>query len=304
LEQRKIWIDGQMVAWERAGVHVLSQSVQRGSLVFDVMSCHWLPDGAAVFGLRAHTRRFLNSAKLSGMELRLELDGLVNAIGETLRANPGAEVVKISAYYPGVSLDVLPREEHATIAIAAFALGDLYPGAKPGAPERPAALQIADPRKMPPWVMSPQAKLAAGYLYTSVAKLEARKKGYDDVLLLDERGEVAESSTQSFCLVDSGVVYTAPVETVLRGVTRRVLMELAEDEDIEVCEARIPRVQLARADEAFMCGTTVNVWPVGRIDELNFSSPPGPVTARLAHRLDELLAGRDPVFSERWMQKV
>jgi len=305
LSERRIWIDGELVPWERAGVHVLSQSVQRGSLVFDVMSCHWLPDGAAIFGLRAHARRFMGSAQLSGMELRLRLDGIVNAIGETLRANPGAEMVKISGYYPGVSLDVLPREEHATIAIAAFSMADLYPGAKGPRPNRPASLQIAASRKMPSWVMSPQAKLAAGYLYTAVAKAEAREKGYDDVLLLDEHGNLAESSTQSFCLVDEQKIYTAPTETVLRGITRRVVLELAEDEGLQVIEAPMRREQLVRADEAFLCGTTTNVWAIGRVDELNLPEPaPGPVTARLAERLEALLAGTDPVFSPRWMQKV
>ena len=305
LQDRRIWVDGTLLPWEQAQVHVLSQSVQRGSLVFDVMSCHWLPDGAAVFGLRPHTRRFLNSAQLSGMKLGLGLDGLIAAVGEAVRANSGADIVKMSAYYPGISLDVLPRDRQAQIAIAAFSLAEIYPGAKGPAPDRPAELRIADPRKMPPWVMSPQAKLAAGYLYSSVAKAEAREKGYDDILLLDEHGDVAESSTQSFCIVDDGVVHTASLDYVLRGITRACVLELAKDEGIRVREGRIPREQLARSEEAFLCGTSVTVWGVGRIDELNFPAPiPGPVTERLRVRLEKLLEGRDPVFSPRWMQRV
>lgn len=305
ISERRIWLDGELVPWERANVHVLSQSVQRGSLVFDVMSVHWLADGAAVFGLRAHARRFLNSAQLSGMTLPIGLDGVLTGIGETLRANPGAEIVKISAYYPGISLDVLPRETEATVAIAAFAVGDLYPGAQTGTPRKAAELRIADPRKMPSWVMSPQAKLAAGYLYTAVAKAEARGKGYDDILLLDQNGDVAESSTQSFCIVDGGALYTAPVDTVLKGITRKVILDLARDEGIIAHEVTMPRAQLGRAEEAFVCGTTIDVWPVGRIDELSFPTPvPGPVTKRLAERLQKLLEGRDPIFSPKWMQKV
>lgn len=302
---RKIWIDGELVPWQEATVHVLSQSAQRGSLVFDVMSCHWLPDGCSVFGLRPHVRRFLNSAQLSGMRLPLRLDGICSAIGETLRANAGAEMVKISAYYPGVSLDVLPRDEQATIAIAAFSIQDVYPGMRVPIASEPAELQIADPRKMPPWVMSPQAKLAAGYLYSSVAKARARAEGFDDILLFDEREEVAESSTQSFFLVDASVIHTAPLEYVLAGITRKALIELALDDGFTVKEERIPREQLDRAEEAFLVGTTINVWPVKRIDELRLPKPvPGPVTLQLAKRLDRLLAGEDPVFSPRWMQKV
>jgi branched-chain amino acid aminotransferase len=221
-----------------------------------------------------------------------------------VRANPGAEIVKMSAYHAGVSLDVLPRDPEATIAIAAFSVRDIYPGARSPARPSPASLQIADTRKMPPWVMSPQAKLAAGYLYTAVAKAEAREKGFDDVLLLDERGELAESSTQSFLLVESGTLLAPGYDYVLRGVTRRAVIDLARDEDIPVREEVLPRDLLERADEALLCGTTINVWPVARIDELKLPAPcPGPVTQRLGRRLDALLVGRDPL-SARWIEPL
>ncbi len=304
VDERRIWVAGELRPWHDVNMHVLSQSAQRGSLVFDVMSCHWLAAGPAVFGLTPHVERFLNSARLSGMALPLDLAGISAAIGDTVRANPGAEIVKMSAYHAGVSLDVLPRDPEATIAIAAFSVRDIYPGAgSPGRPS-PAALQIADTRKMPPWVMSPQAKLAAGYLYTAVAKAEAREKGFDDVLLLDERGELAESSTQSFLLVESGTLLAPGYDYVLRGVTRRALIDLARDEDIPVREEVLPRDLLERADEALLCGTTINVWPVARIDELRLPAPcPGPVTQRLAQRLDALLAGTDPLCA-RWIEPL
>lgn len=301
--ERKIWLNGELVPWETATVHVLSQSVQRGSLVFDVMSCHWLPAGPAIFGLREHAERFVNSTRLSGMQLTRNVEGVLAAIAQTVRANPGSEIVKLSAYYPGVALDVLPRDAAPTLAIAAFAIADLQPGWTPGA-IRPAKLQIADPRKLPPWVMSPQAKLAAGYLYSSVAKAAARRAGFDDILLLDERGNVAESSTQSFFLVEGGALYTAPLEYVLAGVTRRAVIELARDEGLAVKEEPIPREALERADEAFLAGTTTNVWAVARIDERTFPDPlPGPVTGQLGQRIARLLAGEDPL-SAAWMQPV
>ncbi len=305
VHERKIWVDGELLPWADVHVHVLSQSAQRGSLVFDVASCHWLPDGPTVFGLREHCERFLASAELSSMTLGLGLDELMAAVGAAVRANPKAEVVKLSGYYPGVSLDVLPRESRATVAIAAFSVADLYPGAKSGPGTRPAALQIADPRKMPGWVMSAQAKLAAGYLYTAVAKARARAEGFDDILLRDEHGDLAESSTQSFFLVCDGVVHTASTETVLRGITRAVVMELAADEGIAVREGRIPYEQLESCDEAFLTGTTINVWPVARIDALSLPEPlPGPVSARLRARLARVLEGVDPKFSPRWLQKL
>ncbi len=304
VDERRIWVAGELRPWHDVNVHVLSQSAQRGSLVFDVMSCHWLAAGPAVFGLTPHVERFLNSARLSGMALPLDLAGISAAIGDTVRANPGAEIVKMSAYHAGVSLDVLPRDPEATIAIAAFSVRDIYPGAGSPARPSPASLQIADTRKMPPWVMSPQAKLAAGDLYTAVAKAEAREKGFDDVLLLDERGELAESSTQSFLLVESGTLLAPGYDYVLRGVTRRAVIELARDEDIPVREEVLPRDLLERADEALLCGTTINVWPVARIDELRLPAHcPGPVTQRLGQRLGALLAGTDPLCA-RWIEPL
>ncbi|MFQ5514932.1 MAG: aminotransferase class IV [Myxococcota bacterium] len=304
---RRIWVNGELVPWPEATLHVLSQSAARGSLVFDVMPCYELPDGPAIFGLREHSERFVRSAELSGMQLPLGLDAILQAIAETVRANPGTEIVKINAYHPGISLDVLPIDPEPSIAIAAFAIADVLPGAGSVEPRRlpPARLQVADVRKMPAWVQPPQAKLAAGYLYSSLAKQRARKEGFDDVLLLDERGEIAESSTQSFFLVLEGALWTAPVETVLAGITRCCVLELADDEGFPVKEARLPAERLLEAEEAFLSGTTTSLWPVARIDARTLPPPvPGPLTRRLIERMERLLAGDDPQFSPRWMQRV
>jgi len=299
---RWIWVDGELLPWERATVHVMGQSVQRGSLVFDVMSCHWPEEGPAVFGLREHVDRFINSARLSGMKLALDAKGLIEAIGVAVRANPGAKSVKVSGYYPTPSLDVLPLDETASIAIAVFSPTDIDPSYR--SHDSPARLQIADPRKMPDWVQSPQAKLAAGYLYTSIAKGIARKAGFDDVLLLDQDGNLAESSTQSFFWVIDGVIHTASLDVVLAGITRHVVIELARDQGYEVREARCPRASLAQCDEVFLTGTTSNVWAVGQIDDHVWEQAPGPVSLTLANRLETMLAGKDPKFSPIWLQPV
>ena len=302
IEDRRIWVDGALIPWQDATLHVLSQSAARGSLVFDVMSCHWREGRPAIFGLREHLERFASSAGLSGMALPTDVDRLAEAVGEVVHANPGCEVVKINAYYPGIALDVLPRDSLATVAIAAFSPEDVLPG--PLSPRRPARLQIPDPRKMPPWVMSPQAKLAAGYLYASVAKARARKDGFDDILFLDENGNLAEAAAMSFMLVQDEAVYVPPLDYVLAGITRRAVLELAHEESIPVKEEPVPREAVHRASEAFLVGTTINVWAVSQIDGHKLPEPvPGPISARLASRLDAMLAGGDPL-SARWMQEV
>jgi branched-chain amino acid aminotransferase len=300
--ERRIWVDGALIPWQDATLHVLSQSAARGSLVFDVMSCHWLEAGPAVFGLREHVERFARSAELSGMALPADVQRLLGGVGEAVRANPGCELVKINAYYPGIALDVLPRDSLATVAIAAFSPEDVLPGPLPERP--PARLQIPDPRKMPPWVMSPQAKLAAGYLYASVAKARARTDGFHDILLLDEHGNLAESAAMSFMLVEDDTVCVPPLDYVLAGITRYAVLDVARDAGIAVRESAIPREAVHRASEAFLVGTTVNVWPVAEIDGHKLPEPvPGPISQRLSERMDALLEGRDPL-SSRWMQGV
>jgi len=299
---RVIWLDGDLIPWERATVHVLAQSLQRGSLVFDVMSCHWPDSRPAVFGLEQHLERFVNSARLSGMKLSLDPTQLREAVSTAVNANPGATQVKVSGYYPTPSLDVLPRDAVASVAVAAYDPRDIDPRFRPHT--EPASLQIADPRKMPGSVQSPQAKLAAGYLYTAIAKGIARADGFDDVLLLDHDDNLAESSTQSFFWVMNGALCSARLDVVLAGITRHVVIELARDSGIEVREARCPRSALSECDEVFLTGTTSGVWPVGRIDDHRWPDAPGPVTLTLKERLTTMLEGKDPKFSPVWLQPV
>ena len=248
---RQIWVDGELVPWESATVHVLSQSLQRGTLVFDVMAAYSRPGGIAVFGLREHVERLVRSAELSGMRLAFDLDALLAGVAETARANPGCGVIKISAYNPGIALDVLPVDATGSVAIAAFAAEDIGSQRFPSSP-RPARLQVADPIKLPPSVLTPQVKIAAGYTAAAIAKRRAREAGFDDILFLDERGRVAESSTQSFFLVEQGALRTAPLEFVLAGITRRCVIEIAEAEGIGCKEEPIERDALETADEAFV----------------------------------------------------
>ncbi len=303
---RKIWLDGALVPWERATVHVLGQSIQRGTLVFDFMGIYPLPGGPTIFGLREHVERFVRSATLNGMRLRIGADEITRAIGATVRANPGAEFVKASAYWPGIGLDVLPTDPAPSVAIAAFGYEEIVLRARPPANARkPARLQIAEAIKLPASVLSPQVKIAAGYTHAAVAKARSRDAGFDDILFLDARGDVAESSTQSFFLVEHGILRTAPLEVVLDSITRRAVLELARDERIPVKDEPIPRGVLDTAEEAFLAGTTTDVWPVERVNERAFGPPvPGPTTQRLADRLARVLAGKDPELSARWMQPI
>lgn len=304
-ERRRVWVDGVLRPWSEVTVHVLSQSIQRGSLVFDVLPVYASARGTAILGLREHVERFLGSAELTGMTLSQDLETLVAGISEAVRANPTSDIVKICAYYPGVSLDILPVDPRPTVAIAAVLRSEIHPRAKPYAELPPARLRIAETRKLPAAVLSPQAKIAASYTAAAVAKQKARAQGFDDALFLDEDEHLTESSTQSFFAVADGVIHTAPLDTVLGGITRRVVLEIAEHEGLPLCIEPLA-FELARiAEEAFLTSTTAGIWPVGQIDAYPLPRPiPGPITSRLVARFERMVAGEDEVLSPRWMQKV
>ncbi|HTO09697.1 MAG TPA: aminotransferase class IV [Myxococcota bacterium] len=305
LSERRIWVNGRLVPWAEATVHVLSQSIQRGTLVFDVMPIYWVKRGPAILGLDEHVERFVQSMQLAGMAPPYGVRELRAGIAELVRANPGSELVKVSAYYPGVSLDVLPVDPKPDVALAAFSIGDVIAGGKRANAGGPAKLQIATSVKMPASVLSPQVKIAAGYTHAAFAKQRARAAGFHDVLFLDGAGSLTESSTQSFFLVVDGALHTGGLDSVLDGITRRLTIELARDLGYDVKEGRMPRELLGRAREAFLTGTTTNVWPIAQIDSLELPKPvPGPVSAKLSSRFKALVADEDPTFSKRWLQAV
>lgn len=308
LIDRQIWIDGEYFPWERATVHVLSHSHQRGSLIFDYMSVHETPRGPAVFRLREHVERLLHSAELVGLPLRRGLEELCAAILETVRRNPGARAVKVSAYLASIEVDVVPLDDHVTVAIAAYDPKADVNAHKPTAPQRPETLKLwieKTVRNRRKDIVPPQAKVAANYTSPMWAKWNARRRGYDEILLVDERGFVAEGPTTNVFLVDAaGTLVTPAEEAVLLGITRRSILEIARAEGIPVKETQVRPEDLFAAAEVFLTGTTAGVWPVSSIDDRPLKGgAPGPVASRLGARFRRITAGEDPEFAA-WLSIV
>lgn len=300
--ERKIWVDGVLVPWERATVHVLSHSLQRGSLVFDYMSVHVTPRGAAVFRLREHVERLLRSVELVGLPLGLGQRELEAAILETVRANPGAKSVKVSAYLPSIEVDVVPIDERVSVAIAAYdpkadvidrSAGQPFPWR--GAIRLFVEKERRNRRKD---ILAPQAKVAANYTSPMAAKWAARRKGYDEIVLVDEDGFVAETPTANLFWVErGGSLRTPPVDRVLLGVTRQSVLEIAKHDGIDAAEAQLRPAELAAQAEVFLTGTTAGVLPVESVDgALVGDGKPGPLSLRLGARLREIQSGADPAF--------
>ncbi len=306
--QRRIWLDGRLVHWESAQVHLLSHSLQRGSLVFDYMSVHETPRGAAVFRLPDHVARFLRSVELVGLPLAQGASEVRQAILEAVRANPGARAAKVCAYLASVEVDVVPLDEHVSLAVAAYdPLRDVIErhGA---APARRSSLRLRlerQRRNRRHDILAPQAKAAGNYTSPMAAKWAARRDGFDEVLLLDDEDCLAEGPTTNVFLVDrEGTLRTPPAAKVLHGVTRLSILEIAKHDGLPALEAPIRIGDLESAAEVFLTGTSAGVWPVESIDGRAVGAgAPGPVSRHLRQRFQEITAGRDADFAH-WLSPV
>ena len=305
---RTIWRDSEFIAWDDATVHVLSQSLQRGSLAFDYLSVHATRRGIAVFRLRDHVERLAVTCEIVGLPLDYAVDELVDACAETVRRNPGAKSVKISALIPSVEAELVPQDPRVSVFIAAYDGDRDIIGRNRGRSHRRTEVSLKierEKRNRRDDIIPPHAKVAANYTAAMTAKWRARQEGFDDIVLLDENGWVTEAPTANLFLVDaSGGLATPPANKVLLGITRASIIELAstigrtcEERDISVDELR-------RAPEAFLTGTSEGVWPALRIDgDPVGDGNVGPVTARLRETYRAVVRGEDPAF-EHWLQYV
>jgi branched-chain amino acid aminotransferase len=302
---RKIWIDGELLPWDQATVHVLSHSHQRGSLIFDYMSVHETRRGPAVFRMREHVERLLRSAELVGLPLTWGAEAIGEGIVASVRANPGARAVKVSAYMPSIEVDVVPMDDRVALAIAAYdPIADVI-RRNPGRYRHPETLSIwieKQRRNRREDIVPAQAKVAANYVSPMIAKWAARRAGYDEILLVDEDGYVAEGPTTNVFWVDAqGTLRTPPEDKVLLGVTRRSILEIAKHDGLAVAESRVRPQELVRAAEVFLTGTSAGVWAVSAIDGHPIGEgAPGPVSRRLRERFDQVVSGGDPAF-EHWL---
>jgi branched-chain amino acid aminotransferase len=303
---RRIWLDGRLVPWAEATVHVLAHSMARGSLVFDYMSVHETSRGPAIFRLDAHVARFLKSVELVGLPLAQSDAELRSACIEAVRANPGAKVVKLNAFLPSVEVDVVPVDDHVAVAAAAYDPWADVQARKDAPPARPPkTLRLwleKERRQRRPDILHPHAKVAANYTSAMYAKWQARRRGFDEILFVDEQGLLAEGPTTNFFLVDSeGTLRTPPEHGVLLGVTRRSVIALAEAEGRKVLEEPLRPEALFEASEAFLTGTSAGVWPIASVDGRTIGTTcPGPVGEAIGAHFRRAVAGEDPAFLD-WL---
>jgi branched-chain amino acid aminotransferase len=262
----KIWMDGELVPWDEARVHILTHSLHYGSGVFEGIRTYAAADGPAVFRLTDHIQRLFDSAKLIMMEIPYTREEIVEACKLTVRES-GLDscYVRPIAYlgYGEIGLNPLPCEVNVSIAVWPWGS---YLGEE--SLEQGVRMKVSSWRRMDPNINPVAAKGTGIYINSSLAKVEAVKSGYDEAIMLNTQGFVAECTGENLFIVKNGVLITPPLSSgALAGITRDSIMTIARDLGVPVQEQQLPRHDLYLADEAFLTGTAAEVVPIRSVDD-------------------------------------
>jgi branched-chain amino acid aminotransferase len=303
LKDRMVYLRGDFIPWSEAKVHLMSHSVGRGSAIFEVLSFHNTVDGPAVFRLDEHLERLLASAALLGMELPMRREEFQEAVLKTVNRNGLREgFIKIICFYPQVAFSIFPPREKPDVSIFVVDPShDLNGVAFPF--EKGTTAGISKWRKLDPETVPVEAKAAANYLNGIMAKEEARKRGFEEAIMLDTQGFIAEGGTESIFLVKDGRLMTPGLGTVLKSISRKSVLEVATVMGVKTVEGRLLPELLFTSEELFFSGTPIKVLAVRQIEERVIEKVPGPVTKKLFEAMKNVVSGKDERF-KAWLFPV
>lgn len=291
-----IWYDGSLVPWRSATTHVLTHSLHYGVSAFEGVRVYPTARGPALFRLAEHTERLRGSAHVYGMQLPYGREALISAQREVVHENGLASgYVRTIAFYGPEKLGISPRGASVHVAIAAYPFG-AYLGE--GAAERGIRVKTSSFVRAPAFSLPPRAKIAAAYATSILAHQEATSDGYDEALLLDTRGMVAEGSGENLFIVQKGALREPAPSSALAGITRDTLLALARELGLGVTSGELTRDDVYLADEAFFCGTAAEIVPIIELDRRGIGSgAPGPLTRALIERFRVVTRGEDPRYA-------
>ena len=306
--QRKIWINGEYVNWDNAQVHILSHSHQRGSLIFGFIPIFDNQGVVSLFRLKDHIERLFKSCTSAGIPLDYSSNEIHMAIKDTVRENPGSKFVKISVYISSIEVDVVPQDPFSTIAIAAYEPHQdiITKNTQPFYTSKELSVWLEKEKHQRRHdIIPPQVKIAGNYTSSMMAKWQARKNGYDEIIFTDEKGYITEAPTSNvFIINQENVLLTAPESDVLYGITRKSVLEIAKNENINIKEDKIPLHELENAKEVFLTSSSHLICPVVKIDNRPLESQNlKSITNKLKMRFLKIIQGEDS-FSKRWLDKV
>lgn len=295
-----IWFDGKLTPWNEAKVHVLTHSLHYGSSIFEGIRAYKQEDGgSAIFRLPDHCKRMVNSAKIMRMDLPYDASRLEEACLETVKANRLEKgYIRPLAFVGYGEMGVYPGANPVQTIIACWPWG-VYLGAE--------ALENGISVKTSTFTRShinsnmSKAKAGGNYINSILAKIEAKEDGYDEAIMLDASGYVSEATGENVFIVRDGVIKTTPLTSILEGITRKSVIELAEDLGYPVVEQQFTRDELYSADEAFLCGTAAEITPVREVDHRVIGEGRrGPITKKLQEEFFKAATGQSPRY-KKWL---
>jgi branched-chain amino acid aminotransferase len=299
----QIWLNGEFVAWEDAKVHVLTHAMHYGTAVFEGIRAYETERGTAIFRHREHLERLEASAKLYYMDLPVPR-GQIREVTHELIARNGFKSCYIRPLvwrgHGPMGLNPLDNPVEAMVAVWEWGTYLGEEGKRNGVRGR-----VSSYRRISPESLIPHSKASGQYLNSVLAKIESVKAGYDEAILLDDKGYVSEGSGENLFVIKNGAIATPPqAAAILDGINRRSAMQIARDRGYEVVERNLVRAELALADEVFMTGTACELTPLREIDDISIGEGvPGPITREIQAAFDDAVHGRLPEYAD-WLDLV
>jgi branched-chain amino acid aminotransferase len=277
----RIWMDGELIRWDEAKVHILTHTLHYGMGVFEGIRCYQCPDGrSGVFRLADHIHRLFDSAHIAEIEIPFSPEELIEACKETMRTNGLKEgYIRPLVFIGDGAMGVHPQDNPIRVAIITWKWG-AYLGEE--ALQQGTRVKTSSYARHHVNVMMTKAKICGNYVNSILAKREAVRGGYDEALMLDTDGYVSEATGENIFLVRNGLIKTPPLTSILAGITRASVMTIIKDKGMQVAEQRFTRDELYAADEVFFTGTAAEVTPVREIDDRRIGvGRPGPITKKI-----------------------
>ena len=299
----KIWLDGQLVDWRDAKIHVLTHTLHYGCGAFEGVRAYDTVGGTAIFRLQEQTQRLFNSAKILRMKMPFTPDQVNEAQKEVIRANKLASgYIRPLVWIGSEKLGVSPRGNTIHVMVAAWAWG-AYLGEEGMA--KGIRVKTSSYTRHHVNITMTQAKAVSNYSNSILANMEALDDGYDEALLLDSAGFVSEGAGENVFLVKDGAIYTPDLSAgALNGITRNTVLHIAKDLGIEVVQKRITRDECYIADEMFFTGTAAEVTPIRELDRVQIGAGQrGPLTEKIQSAFFDIVNGRNPKYAH-WLAKV
>ncbi|MDW8336825.1 MAG: branched-chain amino acid transaminase [Tepidimonas sp.] len=299
----KIWMDGELIDWRDAKVHVLTHTLHYGCGAFEGVRAYATERGTAIFRLQEHTERLFNSAKILRMAIPFSVEEVNEAQRTVVRANGlQSGYIRPLIWIGSEKLGVSPKGNRVHLMVAAWAWG-AYLGEE--GMKRGIRVKTSSYTRHHVNITMTQAKTVSNYTNSILANMEATDDGYDEALLLDPAGFVSEGAGENLFIVKGGVIYTPDLSAgALNGITRNTVLHIAKDLGLEVVQKRITRDEVYIADEAFFTGTAAEVTPIRELDRIQIGAGTrGPITERIQNAFFDIVYGRNPKYAH-WLTPV